>query len=156
MPSEQAQVSIDATPAEVFALLVEDRTDFSKNDEVRYRERVGDDEMGVGYRYRSTFLHRRHQCVMEITVTAYDPGKLIADSYTHRCELTKKHVTGTLRYELIPFGKGTTLIATHTRRVPGLIGWYLALFGCSNMKANLELLASRAELKSKGALKTNA
>jgi uncharacterized protein YndB with AHSA1/START domain len=156
MPSEEASVTIDASPEEVFAVLVKDRTDFSKNDEVRWREQVGDEEMGVGYRYRSTFLHRRHHCVMNLMVTAYEPGKLIADRYTHRCDLTKVNVEGTLRYELIPFGEKTTVVATARRRIPGLMGWYMALFGCKTLKYTLEVFASRVELASKGALQETA
>jgi hypothetical protein len=146
---EQAHVEIDAPPQAVFALLVEDRTDFSKNDEVCFRERVGNQPMGVGYSYKSTFLHRRHRCVMHLRVSAFESPWVVEDAYFHRCEVAKRSVRGSLRYELMPNGDGTTLIATRHQRVSGLLGWLSGVLGsCSTLKPKLELLASRVEARS--------
>jgi hypothetical protein len=148
MPTEQAAVEIDAAPESVFALLVEDRTDFSGNDEVRFRERVGDDPMGAGYRYKSTFLHHRHRCEMHIRVTTFESPWVLKEEWVHHCQVAKRSVRGSLSYELITSGVGTTLIATRTQRVSGLAGWLTGMLGgCSTMRSNLEVFASRVETR---------
>ena len=142
-------MDIDAPPESVFALLVEDRTDF-KNDEVRFRERVGDHPMGVGYRYKSTFLHRRHRCVMHMRITVFESPLLLEDEFYHRCEVANRTVKGSLRYELIPHSRGTIVLAKRQQRVSGLLGWFNGLLsgGCSTLRPNLEVFASRVEARS--------
>jgi hypothetical protein len=148
MSREQARVEIDAPPESVFAVLVEDRTDFSRNDEVLFRERVGDDPMGIGYRYKTTFLHHRHRCVTHVRISDFESPRIIEDEYFNRCEVNKRSVEGTLRYELTPSGTGTLVVATKRRRLSGFLGWLSGLSSSrTNLQQTLEVLASRVEAR---------
>jgi hypothetical protein len=146
MPTETAHVEVDAPLEAVFSVLVRDRTEFPGNNEVHFRERVGDEPMGLGYRYKATFIHRRHRCEMQCRISAFDRARVLEESYYHRCEVGKRTVQGTLRYELMPHQGGTTLIATHRLRISGPQGWLAAMLPqCSTLRPKLEFLASRVE-----------
>jgi hypothetical protein len=127
MPTETAHVDVDAPPEAVFSVLVRDRTEFPANNEVHFGERVDDEPMGLGYRYKATVIHRRQRCEMQCRISAFDHARVLEESYYHRCEVAKRTVQGTLRYELMPHQGGTTLVATHRRRISGLGGWLAAV-----------------------------
>ena len=148
MSTEQASVQIDAPMETVFDLLVEDRTDFSQNDEVRWREAISEGPVRVGYCYKSTFVHQRHECVMHIRVTEFEPGRILEEDFFHSCAVEGRTVRGTSRFELLPHGEGTTLVMTVRRRVSGVAGLLMSLLGsnCSS-RMKLEYIRSRAEVR---------
>ena len=148
MATTEASVNIDAPMDTVFQLLVEDRENVTRKSEVVWWEPVGEGPVRAGYRYKGVFIHQRHRCEMNTTVTEFERNRVLVESYSHRCSVAKRTVDGTNRYELLPDGEGTTLILTTRDRVSGILGFVSGLLSkdCS-LRGKLEIIRSRAEVR---------